>query len=1052
MGYDWPRRIALLSFTLLICLQTALAQQVVKGTVVAQSDGKPVPGASVVVKGTTNGTVTDVDGKYTLNVANPQGILVFSYIGFVTQEVSLNNQSILDIHLVVDSKSLDEVVVVGYGTQKRVDVVGSIAKISSTDLTKVPTTSVAEAMQGMASGLYVGNTSGHPGAAPDIKIRGKNSINLSTSPLWIVDGVPIQTGSLDLTTNGVKPVSPLAMLNPNDIESIDVLKDASATAIYGNRGSNGVIIVTTKSSKSGQGGISINYDGGISRLPFQQSDIYVDTKTWWQLIDKSWANAGNTTTLQPKSITDVVFLDEKPNMSREEALATNTDNLAALTQQSRFHQFGFTARKGLQAGGVMFTMNYRDEKGLLRNNDFKRLTTRFNFTFSPVKSVDMGVNASFMYVKNEGLAASEGKGGAGWGNLPAMLPWYKLYDQSSQTGYWVASSGYNALASSDENLIRNDAGQYRTISNAFLKWNTPVKGLWLRSEFGVDLMINNSSYWRSIFLDADAPFQSQGSERSIIQQVFNYNTYVNYDRTVGKHTISATSGAEAVRSSSYTRQVSGTQIYSNYPELRNPLQLTDGDGYMGGEQYLMGMFGRVNYKFNERYLLNVSIRRDGHSALSAANRWATFKAVGAGWIISDEAFAQIPGISLLKLRASYGQTGNTSLSNEMTQLTWGLSNTRYGSSYLPGGTTLGPIGSTDLKWETTTGLDIGLDFGFLNDRISGSVVYYDKKVSNLILKGNVPLSVGFTNNQIWENVGDLRNWGWEFNLSSVNLNKGGLRWSTDFNISFNYNRIIRLNEFEKGKGAEVASVTSGKGTSTIRREGEKLDTWYLANFVQIDPNKGIAMIEELDKTRWNSEFITTSTGKLIPMNQTNVSANKMVQHGKSALPTFFGGLTNRISYKNFDLNLLFVFAGGNYIMNWLYTRSTKNQGGTGQLAKALVGNTWEKPGDNAKFPQFRWGDYYPYDNNGEPSSAGANFNTDYSTFYLEKGDYIKLRNLQVGYTLPTTLTKKAGLQSTRFYVGGTNLMTFTKFKGLDPESNDDLPIPRTLNFGFSTNF
>lgn len=1052
MGYDWPRRIALLSFTLLICLQTALAQQVVKGTVVAQSDGKPVPGASVVVKGTTNGTVTDVDGKYTLNVANPQGILVFSYIGFVTQEVSLNNQSILDIHLVVDSKSLDEVVVVGYGTQKRVDVVGSIAKISSTDLTKVPTTSVAEAMQGMASGLYVGNTSGHPGAAPDIKIRGKSSINLSTSPLWIVDGVPIQTGSLDLTTNGVKPVSPLAMLNPNDIESIDVLKDASATAIYGNRGSNGVIIVTTKSSKSGQGGISINYDGGISRLPFQQSDIYVDTKTWWQLIDKSWANAGNTTTLQPKSITDVVFLDEKPNMSREEALATNTDNLAALTQQSRFHQFGFTARKGLQAGGVMFTMNYRDEKGLLRNNDFKRLTTRFNFTFSPVKSVDMGVNASFMYVKNEGLAASEGKGGAGWGNLPAMLPWYKLYDQSSQTGYWVASSGYNALASSDENLIRNDAGQYRTISNAFLKWNTPVKGLWLRSEFGVDLMINNSSYWRSIFLDADAPFQSQGSERSIIQQVFNYNTYVNYDRTVGKHTISATSGAEAVRSSSYTRQVSGTQIYSNYPELRNPLQLTDGDGYMGGEQYLMGMFGRVNYKFNERYLLNVSIRRDGHSALSAANRWATFKAVGAGWIISDEAFAQIPGISLLKLRASYGQTGNTSLSNEMTQLTWGLSNTRYGSSYLPGGTTLGPIGSTDLKWETTTGLDIGLDFGFLNDRISGSVVYYDKKVSNLILKGNVPLSVGFTNNQIWENVGDLRNWGWEFNLSSVNLNKGGLRWSTDFNISFNDNRIIRLNEFEKGKGAEVASVTSGKGTSTIRREGEKLDTWYLANFVQIDPNKGIAMIEELDKTRWNSEFITTSTGKLIPMNQTNVSANKMVQHGKSALPTFFGGLTNRISYKNFDLNLLFVFAGGNYIMNWLYTRSTKNQGGTGQLAKALVGNTWEKPGDNAKFPQFRWSDYYPYDNNGEPSSAGANFNTDYSTFYLEKGDYIKLRNLQVGYTLPTTLTKKAGLQSTRFYVGGTNLMTFTKFKGLDPESNDDLPIPRTLNFGFSTNF
>ena len=1018
---------------------------------VTDEKGSGLPGVSIVERGTQNGTTTNTEGEFALDVTDKEAILIFSFIGYKTQEAKIDSRTFLDISMQVSESALKEVVVVGYGTQKRQDIVGSISTISGSELNRIPTTSVAEAMQGMASGLFVSNSSGHPGSTPEIKIRGKNSINLSTSPLWIIDGVPMQTGSLDLAVGGVKPVSPLAMLNPNDIESMEVLKDASATAIYGNRGSNGVIIVTTKSNKGKQTGISLNYDGGISRLAFRQNDYYVDTKTWWQLIDQSWANAGNTTILQPKSLTDVVFLDEKPVMNREEALATNTDHLKAMTQESRFHQFGFTARKGFETGGILFTLNYRNEKGLLRNNDLKRLTTRFNFNFSPIKSVTMGINTNFLFIKNEGVPASEGKGGAGWGNLPAMLPWYKLYDTSSQTGYWVASSGYNSLAFSDKDLIRNATDQYRTISNAFLQWQTPLKGLNVRSEVGIDLLINNSSHWRSVFLDADAPFQNRAAERSVTQQVLNYNTYLTYDKTLGKHNINITTGAEATRSSAYTRQVEGSQIYSNYPELRNPLQITDGDGFMGGEQYLMGMFGRINYKWKDRYILNASIRRDGHSALSSFNRWAVFKAIGAGWIISDEKFLQIPAVNMLKLRGSYGQTGNTSLSTEMTQLTWGLSSSRYGSGYLPGGTTIGPIGSTGLKWETTTSLDVGLDFGLLDNRISGSLAYYTKNVADLILKGNVPVSVGFTNNQVWENVGDLKNWGWEFNVSSTNINKSDFRWNTDFNISFNNNKIIRLNEFEKGKGAENVSNVSAKGSSIIRKEGEKLDTWYLANFAQIDPARGIAMIEQLNQDKWNQQYVTESTGKLIPMNQANTAINKMVQHGKSSLPTFFGGITNRFTYKNFDVNVLFVYAGGHYLMNWLYSRSSKNQGGTAQIAKAIVGNSWEKPGDIAQFPQFRWSDRYPYDNNGEPSAAGTSFATDFSTFYLEKADYIKLRNLQIGYTLPNAITKKAGLQNLRVYLGGTNLLTFTKFKGFDPESNDDLPIPRMLNFGLSLN-
>jgi TonB-linked SusC/RagA family outer membrane protein len=643
------------------------------------------------------------------------------------------------------------------------------------------------------------------------------------------------------------------------------------------------------------------------------------------------------------------------------------------------------------------------------------------------------------------------KEGGGWGNWMVMLPWYQLYDPNSPTGYWMPSSGYNPLSSSDPKLIRDDSDQYQAIGNAFVKWDTPIKGLSVKGEAGVDLLITNSSHWRSIHLDPLAPFQNEAAERSVTQHTFNYTGYLNYDKTLGSHNFNITAGSEATRSASYNRQVEAANLLTQYPNLINPLIYNYANGSFGDGGYLMGLFGRANYKFKDRYILNASIRRDGHSVLSKDNRWATFTALGAGWIITDEEFFNVKGISLLKLRGSYGQTGNTALNKEMTQINWGLSSTRYGGSYLPGGTTIGPIGSTDLKWETTSSLDFGLDYGFFDNRISGSVAYYTKDITDLILKGNVQESVGFNTNSVWENIGDMKNWGWELNMSTINVNKGGFNWKTDFNISFNDNEIVRLNEFEKGKGTEVSSVNQAKGNSTIRKEGEKLDTWYLANFVQIDPDKGIAMIEQRDQAIWDTEFRTVSTGTSIPMNEANVNANKMIQHGKSALPTFYGGITNNFSYRNFDLNVQFVFAGGNYIMNYLYSRSA-NGSSMGQIAKDMVGKNWEKPGDIAQFPQLVKEYTYKYDNAGNPSATGTRFNTDFSTFYLEKGDYVKLRNLQLGYTLPKAISKKIQLQNVRLYIGGSNLLTLTKFRGFDPESSDDLPLARSFNFGCSVNF
>ena len=1012
--------------------------------VVKDKQGEAIIGANVVVKRTTIGNMTDMDGKFSLEVPS-NATLQISYIGYKSTEVPVGKQTFLNILLAEDTEMLEEVVVVGYGTTKRRDVVGSISKISSEDIVKIPSTNLAESLQGMSSGMMVTNNSGHPGSAPQIKIRGLNSINLSTDPLWIIDGMPIHTGASEHTQNGVKGISPISMINPNDIESIEVLKDAAATAIYGSRAAGGVILVTTKSNKGKLTGVKLSYDGGVSKIPFSQNDIFVDSPTWWQLMDKAQANAGNAP-IDPTQIMATQFWGERPDMTREEAIATNTDHLDALTQDAYFHQFSLTANKGFETGGVMFSANYRDEKGLIKNNDFKRFTGRFSFNFKPLNSVEMGVNANFVYLKTNGVKSTQGKGNGGWANWRYTLPWYKVYDENSQTGYWAVNSGYNMAAFSDRDLTRNDVDQYRMLGNAYLQWNTPIKGLMIKGEAGVDLIVNNSTFWQSSLLAPVTPFVSRAFEQSVTKSNINYDAYANYNKSFNEmHFLDVTVGAEASRNWSYTRYAEGQDLQTIYPELINPLTMNSMGGYRGGDAYLMGIFARANYKLMDRYLLNASVRRDGHSAFSKDNRWSTFYAFGAGWILTEEDFMKdMEWLNMLKLRGSYGITGNTAVSNSMTYLSWGLEKDKiFGVDYLHGATTVGPMGSKDLKWETTANLDWGFDFGILNNRINGSFAYYTQKISDLILLGNVQPSVGFDKNQIYENVGDLKNWGFEFNVSSVNIENKNFTWKTDFNISTNKNKILKLNAAEQGKGKEEAT--------SIRKEGEALNTYYLANNVGVDSEKGIYMIEQRDKDVWDNNYETTSTGKIIPMTNNNVSNNKMIQHGKTPLPKFYGGLSNTFYYKNFDLNVMFSFAGGHWLMNSLYTVGTQLTSESNTV-KDMVGNIWEKAGDNAKYPQLVNGNNYHYDNDGNYSEKTVAYgNVAQTTRFLQRGDYIRLRNLQLGYTLPKSVLNTIKLSNVRFYVGVTNLFTITGYDGLDPETREDLPVPRTVNFGLSLN-
>jgi len=965
-------------------LVTSSQQQKTVSGKVTDSNGEPLPGVTIVVKGTTRGTVANVDGEYSLANLREDATLVFSFVGMRTQEVVVGSQSTINVTMEGEVIGIEEVVAIGYGTMKKRDIVGSMASVKGEEISKIKVTSLADGLQGMASGMMVRGRSGHPGNAPEIKIRGINSINLSSDPLWIVDGVPIFTGSSEITRDGVKPVSAISMINPNDIESIEVLKDAAATAIYGNRASGGVILVTTKSAKKGKTGVTVTYDGGLSQIPFSQSDIFVDSKTWWELMETAHKNEG---TVMPTANDAIArqFFGEKPEMSMEEALATNTDHLGAITQNAVFHQVGMAANKNFGTGGVLFSLNYRDEEGLIRNNDFQRLTSRFSFNFKPVESIEVGINSNFVYLKTNGVRSGQGKGNGGWGNWPHALPWWKIYDETSQTGYWAANSGYNMVAFADRKLTRNEVDQYRGLNNVYAEWK-PINDLRIRGDLGADLIVNNSSFWRSSLLIPSPPYYSLAEEQSVTRSIVNYSVYANYNKNIKDiHHIDFTVGTEATRNWAYARRFSGEGLQTVYPELRNPLIMSSMGGYQGGDTYLMGFFARANYKLKDRYVLNLSVRKDGHSAFSEENRWADFYAVGAGWIITDEEFMQgLDFLSLLKLRGSYGITGNTAVSSSMTYLTWGLSGSRWGVEGPAGSTTVGPLGSNALRWETTANTDVGLDFGLFNNRINGSVAYYTQDISDLILRGNVQPSVGYNNNQVYENIGDLKNWGFEFNVSSVNIEKTDFTWKTDFNISTNKNEIIRLNEAEQGKGSE--------GSQNIRKEGEALNTWYLANYTYVDPEKGIYMIEQRDADIWNSEYKTVATGNIIPATNNNVVNNRMVQHGKTPLPTYYGGLSNTLSYKNFDLNILLYFEGGNWIKNDLYGYSRIFS--EGNYIKYAVGKRWEKPGDKA---DWAWllpgGDGYYYDDNGEPTSNRIKYNDDQTTRFLEKGDFIRLRNL-----------------------------------------------------------
>ena len=1036
-------------------------QKIVSGKVTDQS-GSGLPGVSVVVKGSTTGTLSDNNGNYSLSNVPENAVLQFSFVGMKPQEVAVGAKSVIDVILSEETVGIEEVVAIGYGTAKKRDIIGSIATVNSEDLQNKSTVNFESAIQGIAAGVSVQSQSGVPGSPTSIKIRGMNSINSSTDPLWIVDGMPIISYSIS-QNNGTTDQSPMSMINSADIESIQILKDAAATAIYGSRASNGVIIVTTKSGKKGKGDLNVDFSTGVSDLSKKPSDIgFVNTRQWFQVLDEMYKNSGKTFEMNEYyRVSPFAF----NRLTRQQAEAINTNWYDELFQKGSFTDVNISSSKRAEKSNYFISANYRKDEGVQKFNTLERFSTRANLEFNPLEALKVGTRLNFAYTQNNRMPNTGYRGGGGGLNVltTSSLPWLPIYDPNNPKKYFNPYTGANPVAYSDPKNLVDELNQYRALGGIYADYQLPfLKELSIRTEASFDFLQSNNIYWKSreINLDGTNTPNSFASDQAVTYQSINYNLYGTYSKSFGNHNITAVGGTEAQRIKQYNRQMTGQNLIGTYQELGNPAKMLSMYAGMNGERYLLAYFGRLNYKYNERYMLGFSVRRDGTSAFTEDYRWGTFLALSGGWIISEENFmAGIGKRTFLKLRGSYGETGNQNVKGGLDKVNYDGSYMMYGGQSILGvnGTLPVNVAVGTLTWETTKSTDFGIDFGFFDNKINGSVAWYNKYVSGMLLEGPVPFSAGIgghpyneTTNNIWGNIGDMTNSGIEIDIHSVNLVKNDFKWSTSFNIAFNKNEIKKLTP---------EADQSGKGLiteMTVSRKGHRRNEWYFARYAGVDSQTGIPMIEKLDEEHYiktgetRPQKDTSGKAVLTYATKSNIRANRFYHEGQSADPTFYGGLTNTLEYSGFDLSFLLSFSGGNYIYDYDEQMATI-PGQSKNFRSDIVDNSWRKPGDIAKYPQLRYGNTYII-NGTEVADFGDEWVYYDRTLY--KGDYIKLKNIQLGYNLPARIANSLHLNSVRIYGTATNLWTNTKYPGFDPEGAGHVytaTIPQLKSFIFGLN-
>lgn len=1004
-----------------------------------------------MVKGASNiGTSTDVDGNYTLDVPSDRNVLVFSYVGFKQKEVTIDGRSEINVELEQDIQQLEDVVVVGYGSQIKEDLTGSISDVTSDDIENVPVNSFETAIQGRTAGVFVNAGNGKLGQAIKVRVRGSSSISASNQPLYIVDGIPVTSQSLSSADDA--ETNPMASLNLDNIESISVLKDASAAAIYGSRASNGVVIITTKSGRSGDTQFNVSYQTSTSspsgKRDFLNAQQYVD------FFRRAAEGGGaydyrvrpglwNSEQEAVNYYVNNYYIPTMNDISANNDWQNDPQNFNwqdEAFQDAYSQDFKVSASGGNEKTTFFASGAYSDQKGILINNEYKKFNTSLNLDHQATDKLKFGLRVNLNRTINDRV------GNDNLFETPMQMvaqapisPFFADADGDPSNGYQQGDEYnqdtyyYNGLDINNNSTFQTKT--FHTLGNANVQYNI-LDNLTFQSKFGMDLINQNEEYYYEPTLDYYVG--AQGAGYNAWTQVQNYTTdnILNYNNTFAEiHNLDLVLGMSYNWVDQTFTSVGGENFpNAQFTNLENAADITSGSVTDTNYRFL-SYFTRGNYKYNDKYLLTLSARVDGSSRFGENNRYGFFPAGSVGWIMTEEDFLNdVDFLSFLKLRGSYGVTGNADISNFPSL---GL----YGGTSYAGASALNPsqTPNPDLKWETTHQVDVGVDFGFFDDRINGQVDYYYKKTTDLLLNVNVPGTSGFATQL--RNVGKLENKGWEFVLNTVNLT-GAFSWSSSFNIAFNDNKITDLN----GQIIEGGYVNRAV-------EGEPIGVFYAYEFAGANPNNGDALYylnREPSQSEINGGSVFTVDGRFggrYVTASSGLAERKVIGNPN---PDFTGGFQNNFSYKGFDLNMLWQFVYGNEIYNGGWYMSASGLYFDNQTVDQL--NAWEESGDVTDVPEARL-----YWNNGATTPSSR---------YLSDGSYLRLKNLKLAYNLPQSILSKANLRKAKIFVQGTNLITITDYPGWDPEVSTDYldsnlalgndfyaaPQPRTISVGVNFGF
>lgn len=1008
-------------FFLFTSFQLFAQTRLINGSVHDQ-DGQPLAGVTIVIKGSPEGATSDANGRFSLSVPE-NAVLQFSFVGYDAQEIALNGRTTLEIELKRNSQSLSNVVVVAYGNTTRRSVTGAVQTVNARDLQDLPVPQIGQKLQGRVAGVQILQTTGRLGEGMSVRIRGQASISAGNHPLYVVDGFPI-TG--DIST-----------LNPDEIETISVLKDAASTSLYGSRASNGVVIITTRRAKTGQTSIGVNAYYGIQKIPSKGIPDLMDAREF-TVFQKELLTENAVAATAPGYAAYKAKVDYYNNIDLN-AIGEGTNWYKLITRTAPVQNYTVMLNAGKDKFTMAAVLGLFNQDGVLINSNYKRFSARLNADYRFNDKLRVGIHLAPVFSITKGRPTDGGPFASG--SLftsalvssplaPAVNPDGSLPVTAAHPGSLPNPNWYRVAVEADATTKNN-----RLLSTAFLEYEA-VKDLTLRTSINAEtgqVLFNNFVPSTSAAVNQTVP-RASGDLTVNNNQFYSWlseNT-INYRKTLGDHSIDGLAGFTVQKFRGDVSNIAATNFPNDIVRtLSAATAFTPTSDIQ--EWSLVSYLARVNYNFKGKYLLTASIRRDGSSRFGLDNKWGNFPSLSAGWIVSDENFmANIDAVSFLKLRTSYGETGNNNIGNytyyaNVSSVNSGSTNNYVFNNVLAPGNTVTSLANPTLGWEKTKQFDAGIDIGFLGNRISFSYDFYTKTTSGLLFNVPVPTYTGFSNLQA--NIGTLKFWGHEFLISSQNL-VGHFRWNTDFNISFNRNEVVQLG---------TANASLGGGTSrNITKVGQPIGMlWgYVFN--------GIYMTQEDFN---NSPKFQTSNIGTVKMK--DVNGDKVITVDDRAIignpnPDFIFGIVNTFAYKGFDLSVVASGSYGNDIMNTAL-EYTNNLDGVFNVTKD-VANRWKSEQDpgHGLVPRTLAG------TTGLFRNANSNWITD--------GSYLTIKNIALGYNVP--LKSRQHLNSLRVYASVQQAFVFTKYQGSNPEVNtggaDPLqqgldqgayPVPRTFTIG-----